>query len=215
MLVLLLLGRGHGVQVTPAQRTAEGSIQYLQERTHFGLLSGIHADSPARSKLMYAVAAFVAYYSCPFCRLPGTVCNTVMRFLGYAAAVTLVIPQHQDHQQQQQQQPAPSATMKPEDDAVRMHSSMRQHLIAAAVAVTNLAREKGLLPAESGPPTSAHRGYSPLLRLLLYTDYNTLWVLPFCHAFYLGVLKDFFKAVTTTEARADEVRHSTVSSACP
>jgi hypothetical protein len=41
------------------------------------------------------------------------------------------------------------------------------------------------------PPTQLRfKGFSPLLRLH-YVDAVALWIIPFCHAFHLGVLKDF------------------------
>ena len=42
---------------------------------------------------------------------------------------------------------------------------------------------------------SSIKGHTPLVRCLHYVDFNRIWIVPFCHAFYLGVFKDFLNAV--------------------
>jgi hypothetical protein len=42
---------------------------------------------------------------------------------------------------------------------------------------------------------SAIKGHTPLVRSLHYVDFNRIWIVPFCHAFYLGIFKDFLNAV--------------------
>jgi hypothetical protein len=104
----------------------------------------------------------------------------------------------------QQQQPE-SVTMWPEHDAKRVYTSMQQHANAATIALSALLQQEGGMAVPSDPANSALRGYSPLLQFLWYADFNSLWIVPFCHSFYLGVLKDFFTAITATEAKAGEV----------
>lgn len=48
------------------------------------MLTGIYADSPARAKLMYAVASWTAFFACPFCKFMGTTCDNVVQYLGYS-----------------------------------------------------------------------------------------------------------------------------------
>jgi hypothetical protein len=54
----------------------------------------------------------------------------------------------------------------------------------------------------AGLATPSHipiKGLSPLLKLH-YVDFNRLWVVPFCHAFYLGVFKDSLDAIFAKRA---------------
>ena len=43
------------------------------------------------------------------------------------------------------------------------------------------------------------KGFSPLLKLH-YVHSNRLWIVPFCHAFYLGVFKDCLNAIFAKKA---------------
>lgn len=73
-----------GARVWPAEKDhATGEVTSGAAVTHTVMLSGIYADSPARAKLMYTVASFISYFSCPFCRMIGTSVDSVVRFLGY------------------------------------------------------------------------------------------------------------------------------------
>ena len=59
-----------------------------------------------------------------------------------------------------------------------------------------------ILFLDAGLETPSHipiKGLSPLLKLH-YVDFNRLWVVPFCHAFYLGVFKDFLDAIFAKRA---------------
>ena len=75
----------HGVEIHPAERDPEtGRVAAGAAFRHMVMLTGIYADSPARGKLMYAVASWTAYFACAFCKLMGTMCDTVVRYLGYS-----------------------------------------------------------------------------------------------------------------------------------
>ena len=43
---------------------------------------------------MYAVASWTAYFTCPFCKLMGTMCDTVVRYLGYSKPAEVSRGQH-------------------------------------------------------------------------------------------------------------------------
>lgn len=62
------------------------------------------------------------------------------------------------------------------------------------------------LPSHAGIANdglSAIKGYSPLLRSLHYVHFNRVWIVPFCHAFFLGVFKDHLDAIFAKKASAD------------
>jgi hypothetical protein len=63
-----------------------------------------------------------------------------------------------------------------------------------------------LLPSHAGiahDGLSAIKGYSPLLSSLHYVHFNRVWIVPFCHAFFLGVFKDLLDAIFAKKAAAD------------
>ena len=51
---------------------------------------------------------------------------------------------------------------------------------------------------------SAIKGYTPLVRSLHYVDFNRIWIVPFCHAFYLGLFKDFLNTVFAKKSTGGE-----------
>uniref|UniRef100_A0A383VYW7 Uncharacterized protein n=1 Tax=Tetradesmus obliquus TaxID=3088 RepID=A0A383VYW7_TETOB len=80
----------HGVYVTTAERDPNTSaIMAGSVFLHFAVLGAVYADSPARAKMMYTVASWVAYLVCPFCIMAGTKVDDVVRYLGYARAVAI------------------------------------------------------------------------------------------------------------------------------
>jgi hypothetical protein len=89
---------GAGVKVHPAERDpTTGKIRFGTLITHLIMLSGIYADSPARAKLMYTVASWTSYFTCPFCKLIGTSVEGVVRFLGYSEPVHVDRGPHKDN----------------------------------------------------------------------------------------------------------------------
>lgn len=145
--------------------------------THYAVLGGVYADSPARAKLMYTIASWIAYFACPFCKLVGTLVNKVVRYLGYAepVATTQGVGRGKSYQ------------MGRPDGRLLTNREVTAQAVAA-----EYYRARGLEP----PPGNRFKGNSPLLRGLYYVDPVRLWVIPFCHAFYLGVFKNFMQVVT-------------------
>lgn len=83
--LLSCTGARHGVEVKAAETDPiTGEVTLGVAFIHMVMLAGIYADSPARAKLMYTVASWTAFFVCPFCKLMGTVCDSVVRYLGYA-----------------------------------------------------------------------------------------------------------------------------------
>jgi hypothetical protein len=142
--------------------------------THYAVLGGVYADSPARAKLMYTIASWIAYLACPFCKLVGTLTSGVVRYLGYASPVTTTqgVGKGQEFM------------MGRGDGRLLSAKEAKAQAIAA-----EYHRARGFEP----PPGNRFKGHSPLLRRLYYVHPQRLWVLPYCHAFFLGVFKDFMK----------------------
>lgn len=178
-----------GVTVQPAlqERDQQGRLQRGAAFIHYVVLGAVYADSPARAKLMYTIASWTAYLTCPFCKLMGCMKNRVVRYTGYA-------------------QPAPTTQglgsgtayqMGKADGRLMTDSEMKAQAIAA-----EYYRARGFEP----PPGNRFKGYSPLLRRLYYVSPQRLWVVPYCHAMYLGVFKDFMKIVCAKKTtQRDEV----------
>jgi len=177
----------HGVDIQPAERDPEtGKVIAGALFRHMVMLTGIYADSPARAKLMYAVASWTAFFACPFCKLMGTMCDNVVRYMGYAKPA-VVTKGHYDG----------SSFQMGVNDSSRMLSHQQQ---VARAAVYRVTYEAGV--AHDG--LSAIKGNTPLVRSLHYVDFNRIWIVPFCHAFYLGVLKDFLNAIFAKKSAGGE-----------
>jgi len=168
----------HGVDIHPAERDPQtGKVTAGAAFRHMVMLTGIYADSPARAKLMYAVASWTAYFACAFCKLMGTMCDTVVRYLGYSKPAEVTKGHHNG-----------CSFQMGVNDSSRMITHEGQ---VSRAAVERVTYEAGV--AHDG--LSAIKGYTPLVRCLHYVDFNRIWIVPFCHAFYLGVFKDFLNAV--------------------
>jgi hypothetical protein len=53
------------------------------------------------------------------------------------------------------------------------------------------------------PPGNRYKGFSPLVRDLYWVDPRRLFIVPFCHAFYLGMFKDLMKMMFAKKQRAE------------
>jgi len=179
---LLSFAAGHGITVTPAVRDASGNVTQGEPFHHYAVLGGVHADSPARCKLMYTIASFTAYLACAFCKLMGTKVGHVVRYLGYAAPVTTTAGVGLGKEYQ----------MGVQDGRVLSEAEMR-----AQAATAEYYRACRLEP----PPGNRFKGYSPLISDLYWVDPRRLWIVPFCHAFYLGVFKDLMKLMFAKKTR--------------
>lgn len=171
----------HGITVTPAIRDGAGNVSKGKPFQHLAVLSGVHADSPARSKLMYSLGSWTAYFVCAFCKLVGTKAGKVVRYLGFAAPVltTAGVGAGESIQMGAQGRLLTEAEMRAQAIAAEYHKA------------------RGLEPH----PGNRFKGYSPLVRSLYWVDIRTLWVIPFCHAFFLGVFKDYVKLACAKKAQ--------------
>ncbi|WIA19765.1 hypothetical protein OEZ85_005679 [Tetradesmus obliquus] len=179
---------GHGVYVTPAERDPNTSaILAGTAFLHFAVLGAVYADSPARAKLMYTVASWTAYLVCPFCIMVGTMVDDVVRYLGYAHAVAITKGYGAGK--------TCSMTGGGDDRYVdEFVNRVRAH-------AAEQYRAAGVQPPDNSP----FKGLSPFLSEDLYwVDANRLWIVPFCHAFFLGVFKDFLEAIFAKGAAAQE-----------
>lgn len=177
-----------GIKVQPAthERDENGQVKKGEPFTHFAVLGAVYADSPARAKLMYTLASWTAYLACAFCKLTGTMKNKVVRFLGYA-------------------EPTPTMQGVGRGNSYQMgHADgrlMTEREVKAQAIAAEYYRARGFEP----PPGNRFKGFSPLLRRLYYVNPLRLWVVPFCHAFYLGVFKDFMKLMTAKKSKVRTV----------
>lgn len=142
----------------------------------YAVLGGVYADSPARAKLMYTLASRSAYLACPFCLLSGSMVDGVVRYLGVAAAVQVVRGLGLGK----------SYSMAVNDSA-RLVSSDSERVRAL---VAEQFRVHGVQPPDDTP----FKGYTPFFDLY-WVDANRLWLVPFYHAFFLGIYKDFLDQV--------------------
>lgn len=188
-----------GVCVTPAVRGADGEVSTATPFTHYAVLGAVYADSPARSKLMYSLGSFTAYLACAYCKLTGTMVGRVVRYLGYAKSVatTMGVGAGKNYQMG-------GSAQAPE----RRERLMTESEIKAQAVAAEFYRARGFEP----PPGNRLKGYSPVLRNLYWVEPRRLFVVPFCHAFHLGVFKDFMQCVFAKKTR--KARPVSVANAC-
>jgi hypothetical protein len=111
----------------------------------------------------------------------------VVRYKGYAAAVETTVGAGTG---QEFQMGAANSN--------RLLAEVEQRAQAAAAAYN---RARGYEP----PPGNRFKGYSPLLRDLYWVHFGRLWVVPFCHAFFLGVFKNLMSLICAKECRQQPV----------
>lgn len=170
----LAVGDGAGLSVRPTLHTRDeqGNLEKGEAFTHYAVLGGIYADSPARAKLMYTIGSWIAYLTCPFCKLTGTMVNKVVRYLGYA-------------------KPVPTTQGVGKGKSYQMGKPDGRLMTAKEMKVQAIAAEYYKVRGFEPPPGNRFKGHSPFLRRLYYVDAVRLWIIPFCHAFQLGVVKNF------------------------
>lgn len=167
-------------------RDEDGKLEKGPQFTHYAVLGAVYADSPARAKLQYALLSWTAYLTCPFCKLMGTMKNKVVRYLGYAEPVPTT----------QGVGKGKSFQMGRADGRLLSDRETKAQAVAA-----EYYRARGFEP----PPGNRYKGYSPLVRGLWYVNAARLFVVPFCHAFYLGVLRNFLNIVFSKKPKGNQV----------
>ncbi|WIA36729.1 hypothetical protein OEZ86_008001 [Tetradesmus obliquus] len=174
----------HGIMVTPAVRDSSGAIILGAAFLHFAVLGGIYADSPAAAALRYSIKSFTAYFSCAFCKLVGTMCDGTVRFCGYIKPVLTPAGAGQGRSYQ----------MGAQDG--RLLSDLEQRAQATAAAFN---RARGFEP----PHGNRFKGFSPLLRLY-WVRVSSLFVVPFSHAFHLGIFKGLISSMFAKESKQQD-----------
>lgn len=167
--------------VTPAIRNSSGAITIGIPFLHFAVLTGVYADSPARAALFYSIKCFVAYYACAFCKLVGTMISGTVRFCGFNQPVFTPAGVGQG---KSYQMGAPDG---------RLLSDAEQRAQAAAAAFN---RARGFEPLAG----NRFKGFSPLL-LLYWVQPSRLFVVPFSHAFHLGIFKNLISWMFAKESK--------------
>ena len=154
-----------------------------QDHAHIPILTGLHADTPARTKAGGFMGSAAAFLACQFCWFSGNKfpeCGGATLFRGYATPQTMRCGLLEGEQLQ-----------IGVNDADRCISHEEQVSRAELMEEDNGKPESELLPAKFG----CH-GWCPFLKQLPYLDYNDFFLLPWYHATYLGLVKDFWKLVT-------------------
>ena len=152
-------------------------------------MTGVYADAPARQKLVKSLG-HAAYLGCMFCCLTGERMHGAMRFLGYAAPAP--ISRGLGVQLFASAIGVPMAQMVVDADALRIGDEVQWE---RAVRVE-------FPPAGAARPDPAYVGVcgvSLFFDLLWYSSSTQLFVVPMCHAFHHGVLKDFLTAIVGKE----------------
>jgi hypothetical protein len=127
--------------------------------------------------------------------MAGTKVDDLVRYLGYARAVAI------------DKGMGAGKTCSMLGDGNERY--VPEHMNRVRALIAEQYRSAGLQP----PEHSCFKGLSPLLSPDLYwVDANRLWVVPFCHAFFLGVFKDFMEAIFAKGAAAQV--SSSISCAC-
>ena len=164
--------------MVPGRLDSSGRVVKGDAFVHKGFLSGLYADAPARSKVLYMIGSFIAYLACAYCRLTATRKGGVNRYLGYTEPVTSCAGPGEGR----------AFDMSEEGAAERRYNAAT---VDALIDAAEDLRQQGLGAADH----LGFHGKSPLLTRLPYIDASTFAVVPFAHAFCQGIAKDFFKAI--------------------
>ncbi len=172
---------GDGLLVRPVVREG-GQLREREAFVHRVFLSAVYCDSPARQKLAGVVQGASAYLMCMYCWMCGVKFNN-MRMLGYRGPVVCRYG-------------------KLKGQEVQMGVNERSRLIAHEEQVL-----RGMV-AETTDELSTNRDVgvhmlNPVVKALSYVDANSLFPVPLYHALYLGVVKDFVKALLQNGGREE------------
>ncbi len=140
------------------------------------------------SAMLCSVPSFLAYLACAFCGIVGSYVSGVVRFICYGEAV---VADRGTHEGERIRMGHNDADRQYGDDDIR----------ALAVAAATASAEGNAKPQK----TWRFKGLSPLLSLG-YVDAKRLWIVPFCHAFYLGVLKDFLQLILAKQPKRKKAK---------
>lgn len=180
---------GPGLVVSPAFKDG-ATVSCLPPRRHRVVLTGLYCDTPARCKAGQMMKSASAFLACNFCWLAGTKNipempgNKATLFLGYEKPI----------------QPgrgllAGTVMQIGIDDEVRLLTDEQQRWRAELV---ETARTDD---PEFDPGLYGCAGYSRFHRELPYLHYNNFFIVPFAHAVFLGVVKDFMKLALGFQGR--------------
>ena len=170
---------------------------------HRIFLCGVYADSPARAKLMYTLANWLAYVVCPFCVLVATAVGSTRRYLGYCEPVRGGLRRGEPGQAWPMERQVLMDGGGPgrQQDQAQLDSITMLHLATRA----GQEAAKPSVQREHVGAALRFTGCSPLLRLP-YVDAKTLWIIPIAHAFLYGVVKDFVGAILAPGSRGQVSR---------
>lgn len=173
--------------VTPYVRDDAGNAVPAQQFRHHVVVISVHADSPARQKLLKAVG-HAAYLGCFFCCINGER-HGAMRFLGYAAPVHV----NKGVGCRRLADQGGQVCMVKDDEALHLTTKDQWERAEAFEEAVASAVKVDQVPPEAS--SIGVHGLSLLPDLLWYTDYNLLCVLPFGHMFFRGVFRSFLIAI--------------------
>jgi hypothetical protein len=154
------------------------------EFVHRAFLTAVFADSPFMAKFRNSIGSFTSYLACYFCYRTGVPVDGVMRYVGYAEPAVAQAGLHMGE-----------AFQLGENDA-RFELTSLQQCDRANDAAT--AAADGL---QLGGLIGCH-GRATIPCLLDYVDLNHIWLVPFAHSFFYGVLKDFLATFVLADGQA-------------
>ena len=181
----MYFGAGSGLEVTPVDESG----RKLPPMRHTIVLSGLYADTPARMKVANTLGSASAYLACQWCCFAGTKSSAAdsdaaetgkaMLFRGYAkpAHVKVGILAGTEVQLHHPRKDPPRRLLT----SIQMHA--RALLFERQGKTTRAAKVTGCL------------GRCIVMEELPYTDYVNFFILPFGHAVFLGVVKDFIQLI--------------------
>jgi hypothetical protein len=172
---------GEGLLVTPVDQNRRP----LPAFRHTVVLTGLHADTPARTKISGTMASAMAYLPCQWCWFAGSqfreeLGTTAMLFRGYCTPRVMKAGVLKDKHIQLHH----PAYDPPERLLTAAQQMERAEAAFARIGQKDVGRMFGCIQP------------CLVMKILPYTDYNNFFLLPLGHSLFLGVVKDFVKLVT-------------------
>ncbi len=171
---------GVGVRVKPAVKDGNGFITFSEEVRVWLVLTGVHADTPMRNKLLHSMGVS-ALLGCPYCHMSMVWSGGSNRWLGYSRPAKAVVGEGKGKDFQlgvrESERVCTSAEVQHrQQEAVRVKASLKDNGISEPQAKRRF-KEIGF------------KDECVVSSLLYYLETDEMFVFCFAHAFLRGPVR--------------------------
>jgi len=166
---------GIGMRLHPVHRNAQGLVQAGKSIQHRVVVTGIYADSMARTALCRGVSVGSSYKACRECDMQAVSLYGTRRWCGACVAVRRRFSTQKNQY---------NRLGWGENDTLRWLTPNEK-----------LQRDEAVDADAAQSTVRGSHGVCMFNRVLYYHEYDDMFVLPFAHAVFRGILRDFWTEV--------------------